>query len=72
MTRRWILFGSAAVTAASMLAVSSPPAQARGCKAFGTGLAEVAQTGTLGQATRTIAPADDEIQIAQFARCAAS
>jgi len=44
-------------------------ASARGCQAFGTGVAENVQTGTLREEIPNLAPVNDDVRFFQRALC---
>jgi hypothetical protein len=68
MMRRIMFLATVALVMALMLAVAGP-ASARGCQAFGTGVAENVQTGTLREEIPDLAPVNDDVQFFQGALC---
>jgi len=63
-----VLLAVVAILMASMLAAAGP-ASARGCKAFGTEVAENVQTGTLREEIPVLAPVNDDVHFFQGALC---
>jgi hypothetical protein len=66
--RRIVLLAVVAILMALMLAAVGP-ASARGCKAFGTGVAENVQTGALREEIPNLAPVNDDVRFFQGALC---
>lgn len=69
MMRRIMLLVTVALLMALMLSVAGP-ASARGCQAFGTGVAENVQNGTLREEIPTLAPVNDDVHYFQGIYCA--
>ncbi len=66
--RRIVLLAVVAILMALMPAAVGS-ASARGCKAFGTGVAENVQTGTLREEIPNLAPVNDDVRFFQEALC---
>ena len=66
--RRIGLLAVVTMLMALMLAAAGP-ASARGCQAFGTGVAENVQTGTLREEIPNLAPVNDDVRFFQGALC---
>jgi hypothetical protein len=66
--RRIILLVTVALVMALMVTVAGP-ASARGCQAFGTGVAENVQTGTLREEIPNLAPVNDDVHSFQGLYC---
>jgi hypothetical protein len=69
LRRRLAVLVAAAMMLASMLAISGPASAQPGCKAFGTGVAENVQTGTLREEIPTLAPVNDDVRFFQELLC---
>jgi len=52
-----------------VLMTAAGPASARGCQAFGTGVAENVQTGTLREEIPNLAPVNDDVHFFQEFFC---
>ena len=66
--RRIVLLAVVAMLMALMVAAVGS-ASARGCQAFGTGVAENVQTGTLREEIPNLAPVNDDVRFFQRALC---
>ena len=65
---RFIVLVTVAALLAGMLMVAGP-ASARGCQAFGTGVAFEVQNGTLREEIPTLAPVNDDVHFFQGILC---
>ena len=63
-----MLLAVVAILLTLMPAAVGPPS-ARGCQAFGTGVAENVQTGTLREEIPDLAPVNDDVRFFQGALC---
>jgi hypothetical protein len=69
LRRKLTVLVAAAMMLASILAISGPASAQPGCAAFGTGVAENVQTGTLREEIPTLAPVNDDVHIFQGLFC---
>ena len=68
MRRLMMLLAAVLVMAAMVMFAGAASAQG-GCKAFGTGVAENVQTGTLREEIPTLAPVNDDVHFFQGMLC---
>ena len=69
LKKRVAVLVAAVMMLASMLAISGPASAQPGCKAFGNGVAENVQTGTLREEIPTLVPVDDDVHLFQELYC---
>jgi hypothetical protein len=69
LSKRVAVLVAAVMMLASMLAISAPAYAQPGCQAFGTGVAENVQTGTLREEIPLLAPVNDDVHFFQGLFC---
>jgi hypothetical protein len=69
LRRRLTVLLAAAMMVMMMLAMAAPASAQPGCKAFGNGVAENVQTGTLREEIPALAPVNDDVHFFQEMLC---